>query len=104
MSTSGAGGTIAVPISFGVNNLGQVNYNNATCTKYEIQIWSSDGAAHNGVSLAAPSGTTADPASVDVPATGYAYSACYVPLTRMGPVTVTASSSGYTNKSIPVTS
>ena len=101
---SGSGGSISIPISFSVNNIGTVNYNNQSCTKYEIQIWSSDGAAHNSVSLSAQSGTYVDPTTVDVPATGYAYSACYVPTGDNSTVNVTASATGYSNKSIPVQS
>ncbi len=101
---SGSGGAVSIPISFSVNNVGQANYNNTTCTKYEIQIWSSDEVAHNGVSLTAPDGTWLDTTSVNVPATGYAYAACYVPTTNRSTLSVTASSSGYSNKSIPVQS
>ena len=104
MSGSDSGGISKVPISNTVLNNGTVTYQNVSCTDYEMQIGSSDGAAHNGVNLSAPSGCYLSPGSVDVPATGTVNAHCYVPTSNNGAVSVTVTESGYLSNSIQVQS
>src|SRR5260221_5051460 len=104
MSGSDSGGTISLPISFTIYNRGAVTYSGTQCTDYEMQIGSSDGSAHSGVNLSAPTGCYLSPSSVDVPATGTVNAHCYVPTSINGTIDVSASATGYISKSIPVQS
>ena len=97
------GGVAKVPINCYVNNMGGYSYNGTNCTQYNVQIQSSDGASHS-ISVAVPSGIYVNPTSATVPATGYVYVYVYVPVGNSGSVSMTASSSGYTDHEVPIKS
>jgi hypothetical protein len=100
---SDSGTPIKVPISTTVTNLGTVVYNNQDCTKFQVQVASTNNSA-NSVGFTPPSGVYVDPAAVDVPASGSVNTYVYVPTSNNGAVSVTASETGYSNRDVTVRS
>ncbi|HEV2474141.1 MAG TPA: hypothetical protein VGS41_15800 [Chthonomonadales bacterium] len=97
-------GSAKVPISCSVSDQGEVIYNSQTCTKYQLQLSSSNGQAHSGVSLAPTTGSYINQTSVNVPSSGSVDVYVYVPTSNSSSVSVTASASGYENNVLPVVS
>ena len=98
---SDTGVPIKVPISAPVTNLGTVNYNNQNCTNYLLQISATNEMAQS-VTLTPPSGVYVVPTAVSVPASGSVNANVYVPTSKTGAVTVTASETGFDNRAIQV--
>jgi hypothetical protein len=98
---SDLGGAAKVPISWQSQADGQTVLGGTTYNRYQVQLWSSNGNAQS-VSITAPPGCSANPTTVNVPATGSATFTALIPQSQTGQINFTADESGYQGASIPV--